>query len=60
MSRKTFKMQTTTPELLEQINSENKKLAEQFLKEKNSRSSSLTIKNYESDLNIFFVWNLYF
>jgi len=58
MGRTTFKLITTSPELLAQVNPENRKLAEQFLKEKGSRSSSLTIRGYESDLNIFMVWNL--
>jgi site-specific recombinase XerD len=58
MGRTTFKLITTSEELLEKINPANKDLAKQFLKEKNSRSSPLTIKNYESDLNMFFCWNL--
>jgi site-specific recombinase XerD len=58
MSRKTFKKVITSPELLEQVNIENKKLMERFLKEKNTRCSDKTIEGYFSDLNIFFVWNL--
>jgi site-specific recombinase XerD len=56
--RKTFKLRITSPELLEQINPENIKLGERFLKEKNTRCSDETIKNYKSDLDIFFTWNL--
>ena len=58
MPRKTYRNQITSPELLKQINPENVKLGERFLKEKNTRCSDNTIKNYTSDLNIFFTWNL--
>lgn len=58
MPRKTYRKQITTPELLEQINPINKKLVERCLKEKNTRCSDGTIVGYESDLNIFFTWNL--
>jgi integrase len=58
MSRKTYKNIITSEELTAQINPENLKLMKQFLKEKNTRSSDGTIKNYESDLTIFFTWNL--
>lgn len=57
MSRKTFKKKITTPELIEKILTENKKLVERFLREKSSRVSETTIENYQSDANIFFVWN---
>jgi len=57
MGRKTFRNQITSPELWEQVNTENKKLMQQFLKEKNTRSSDTTLKGYESDLEIFFTWN---
>jgi len=58
MARKTFFKVITSPELIEKINPENKKLVEKFLKEKATRSSDTTIYNYRSDLNIFFVYNL--
>jgi site-specific recombinase XerD len=58
MSRKTFKKIITSPELSEKINPKNKKLVERFLREKDTRSSSGTIKGYESDLEIFLTWNL--
>ncbi len=58
MGRKTFFKVITTPELIEKINPENKKLVAKFLKEKSTRSSELTVMNYQSDLNIFFVYNL--
>lgn len=58
MTRQTFKNKITTPELIEQINPENKKMVAKFLKEKSIRTSPATIKNYQSCANIFFVWNL--
>lgn len=56
MARKTFRKVTTSPELIEKINIKNKKLTELFLKDKNRKCSDATIKNYTSDLNIFFCW----
>ena len=58
MGRKTFRKIITTPELISQINLENVSLAESFLKEKATRSSSTTINSYRCDLNLFFVWNI--
>jgi len=58
MPRQTYRKIIVTDELVEQINPKNIKLMKQFLKEKNTRSSDLTIKNYESDLKIFFTWVL--
>jgi integrase len=58
MTRSTFRKQITSNELWEKVNLKNKKLIEQFLKEKDIRSSDLTIINYKSDLEIFFTWNL--
>jgi integrase len=58
MPRKTFRKIITDDELILQINKKNKNMADLFLKEKDTRSSSATIKGYQSDLNIFFVWNL--
>jgi site-specific recombinase XerD len=58
MARKTFRKAIVTEELLSQVNSENIKLRDKFLKEKSTRTSVLTIEGYKSDLNIFFVWNL--
>lgn len=56
MARKTVRIITTSPEKLEKISKKNISLMKQFLREKSTRTSPLTIKNYESDLNIFFVW----
>lgn len=58
MPRKTYLKKIVTPELIERINPENKKLTVMFLKDKGTRSSQTTLKNYTSDANIFFVWNL--
>ena len=58
MPRKTYRLKITSPELWQDVNPENKKLVNQFLREKNTRSSDTTIKGYKSDLEIFFTWNL--
>lgn len=58
MPRRTYKKQITSPELIAQFNSENVKLVQRFLKHKNTSCSDGTITGYESDLNIFFTWNL--
>lgn len=58
MARKTFRKIITSPELIEQINPESKKLMERFLKNYSTKKSPNTIVNYRSNLNIFFCWNL--
>jgi integrase len=58
MPRETYRKIITSPELWEKVNIENKKLMDRFLREKNARSSDMTIKGYRSDLEIFFTWNL--
>jgi len=58
MARKTFRKIITSPELIERINPKNKKLMKMFLKNKNAKCSDKTITNYESDLNIYFCYNL--
>lgn len=58
MARKTFKKKIVTDELLEKVNPKNRDLLEMFLKEKSTRTSEMTILNYRSCGNIFFVWNL--
>jgi site-specific recombinase XerD len=58
MPRKTFKKVFVTEELISQINPENKNLVKRFIKEKSNRSSKTTLPAYQSDSNIFFVWNL--
>ena len=58
MARKTYRNVITSEELTKQINLENIKLWKRFIKEKNTRCSDTTIIGYESDLNMFFTWNL--
>jgi len=58
MARKTFRKLITSPELIEQINPINKVLVKKFLKYKNAKCSDTTIVNYESDLNIYFCYNI--
>ena len=58
MARKTYRQIIVTEELIQQINPINKGLVEKFLKEKATRTSPATIKNYTSSSNIFFVWNV--
>ena len=58
MPRKTFRKKITSENLSQQINPENIKLMARFLKEKNTRCADGTVEGYESDLNMFFTWNL--
>lgn len=58
MTRTTYRKIIVTPELLEKVNPDNQKLVKLFLKEKSSRASKTTIRKYESDANIFMVYNL--
>jgi site-specific recombinase XerD len=58
MGRKTFRDKITSPELTKQINPENIKLMEKFLKDKAIRTSAKTIVVYESNLTMFLTWNL--
>ena len=60
MTRKTFRKITTSEEKIALINKENIKLMDRFLKDKNIRTSDLTIKGYKSDLLIFFCWVMEF
>ncbi len=56
--RETFRNIITSPELIEQINPENKKLADRFLKNFATKRSPGSVINYRSNLNIFLTWNL--
>lgn len=58
MPRETFRDKITSPELTKQINPENIKLMEKFLKDKAIRTSQKTIVVYESNLTMFLTWNL--
>lgn len=58
MGRKTQQNDITSPELIEKINPKNKRLLKDFLDYLSSiQRSPQTIKSYNSDLLIFFVWN---
>lgn len=56
--RKTFRKIITSDELIEKINPINKMLMKKFLKYKNAKCSDTTIIGYESDLNIYFCYNV--
>lgn len=56
--RKTFRKVITSEELISQINKENVKLMERFLKNFATKRSPKSVTVYRSNLNIFFVWNL--
>lgn len=58
MGRTTFKKTITSPELIEQINPQNQKLVDRFLKNFRTKRSSKSADSYESNYNIFFCWNL--
>ena len=58
MGRQTFKKQITSPEILAQINKDNLKLCQIYLRDKQRKCSDDTIKQYQSALNIFFCWNV--
>lgn len=59
MSRKTQQNVITSKELIEQINPKNKALKKEFMMYlKTTQKSETTIKEYDSDLNIFFCWNV--
>ena len=58
MPRKTYRNIITSNELISQINPKNISIINKFLKDKAIRTSGKTITVYESNLNIFFVWNL--
>jgi integrase len=58
MPRETFRDKITSPELTKQINPENIKLMEKFLKDKAIRTSNKTIIVYESNITMFLTWNL--
>ncbi len=66
MARKTKIVQYTNENKINKINTKNKKIVKQFLQDKSRKVSPDTIKNYQSDLNIFFCYimencdNVYF
>jgi integrase len=56
--RKTYRKVITSEQLISQINKENVKLMERFLKNFATKRSPKSVTVYRSNLNIFFVWNL--
>lgn len=58
MPRKTERHLITSTELTAQINPENIKMMNKFLKDKSIRTSTKTLVVYESNLIMFFTWNL--
>lgn len=56
--RETYRKVITSEELIAQINPENIKLMERFLKNFATKRSPKSVVVYRSNLNIFFVWNL--
>lgn len=56
--RETFRKVITSPELIEQINPENQKLVDRFLKNFATKRSPNSVVSYRSNLNIFFCWNI--
>lgn len=55
MARKTTKTLSTSPEILEQVNAQNKELAQEFYKYmKSVKRSPETIEGYKNDIDIFF------
>ena len=59
-SRKTFRKVITSPELIEQINKQNKMLMERFLKNFATKRSPKSVVVYRSNLNIFMCYNIMF
>ena len=56
--RKTFRKVITSPELTTQINPDNIKMMERFLKNYSTKRSPKSVIVYRSNLTIFFTWNL--
>lgn len=57
-ARKTFKKTITSVELISQINPENQRLVDKYLKNFATKRSPNSVKAYRSNFNIFMVWNL--
>ena len=56
--RETYRKVITSHELIKQINSENAKLMDRFLKNFATKRSPNSVTVYRSNLNIFFCWNI--
>ena len=58
MARKTFKKIITSEDKIKKINPKNKSLVKMFLNNLKKNHSASTVKVYQSNFNIFFVWNM--
>lgn len=58
MARKTFKKIITSEDKIKKINPKNKSLVKMFLNNLKKNHSAGTVKVYQSNFNIFFVWNM--
>lgn len=58
MPRQIYRDQITSPENWAKVNPKNVQLKERFIKYKNNKCSDTTINGYNSDLEIFFTWNM--
>jgi site-specific recombinase XerD len=58
MPREIYRDQITSEENWSKVNPKNIQLYQKFLKYKNNSCSDTTVKGYDSDLQIFFTWNL--
>lgn len=58
MARKTYRKIITSPELIEKINPENKKIVDKFIKNFKTKRSKGSVGSYISNYNIFFCWNV--
>ena len=58
--RETYRKVITSPELIEKINPQNKKLVERFLKNFATKRSPKSVVVYRSNLNIFMCYNVIF
>lgn len=56
--RETYRKVITSPELISQINPENQKLVDRFLKNFATKRSPNSVVSYRSNLNIFMCWNI--
>ena len=56
--RKTFRKIITSQELIDQINPDNKKLMERFLKNFATKRSPNSVTSYKSNLTMFMCWNV--
>lgn len=58
MPRKTFRKIITNPDTIEQINPDNQKLVDRFLRNFDTKRSDKSVVVYRSNFNIFFCWNV--